>query len=98
MSRGGPELDIRLHYKRVTMCTVDEEYLGEFSTGGTDDGGLWWPSAIAIDSQDNIYIADEALQRVSVFTKRGKLLTNGAPKAPGTVNWTVLGDGIRCRR
>ena len=74
VSRGGPELDIRLHYKRVTMCTVDEEYLGEFSTGGTDDGGLWWPSAIAIDSQDNIYIADEALQRVSVFTKRGKLL------------------------
>ena len=74
VSRGGPELDARLHYKRVTMCTVDEEYLGEFTTGGTGDGGLWWPSAIAADSQDNIYIADEALQRVSVFTKQGKLL------------------------
>ena len=34
VSRGGPELDIRLHYKRVTMCTADEEYLGEFTTGG----------------------------------------------------------------
>ena len=74
LNRGGPELDIRLHYKRVTMCTVDEEYLGEFATGGTDDGGLWWPSALAFDSEDQLYIADEALQRVSIFTNKGDLL------------------------
>jgi DNA-binding beta-propeller fold protein YncE len=74
LNRGGPELDVRLHYKRVTMCTVDEEYLGEFATGGTGDGGLWWPSALAFDSEDHLYIADEALQRVCVFSNKGDLL------------------------
>ena len=30
LNRAGPELPIRLPYKRVSMCTVDEEFLGEF--------------------------------------------------------------------
>ena len=74
LSRGGPELTLRLPYKRVTICTVDEEYLGEFGTGGTGDGEFWWPSSLAFDSEDRLYIADEALQRVSVFSKKGGLL------------------------
>lgn len=74
LNRAGPEVAIRLPYKRVVTCTVDEEYLGEFGTGGTGDGQFWWPSSVAFDSEDRLYVADEALQRVSIFSKSGELL------------------------
>ena len=74
LNRAGPELPIRMPYKRVSMCTVDEEFLGEFSTGGTDAGELWWPSSLAFDSQDRLYVADEALNRITVFSTTGEVL------------------------
>ena len=71
LNRAGPEVPIRMPYKRVSICTVDEEYLGEFGTGGMESGQFWWPSSLAFDSQDRLYVADEALQRISVFSKEG---------------------------
>ena len=56
--------------KRITICTTDEDYVGEFARGVTDqgegeatsaDGALIWPTAIAINSEGNVYVADEAL-------------------------------------
>ena len=43
LNRAGPEVASRMAYKRVTICTADEEYLGEFSGGGVEDGQLMWP-------------------------------------------------------
>jgi DNA-binding beta-propeller fold protein YncE len=74
LNHGGPELEDRLSYKRVTICTVWEEYLGEFSTGGTGDGELMWPSAIALNSQNEIYVSDEALHRISIFNTSGEYI------------------------
>ncbi|GIT02630.1 MAG: hypothetical protein CM1200mP27_12550 [Chloroflexota bacterium] len=74
LNRAGPETPVRLPSKRVSMVTVDEEWLGEWGTGGRNDGEFWWPSSIAIDSLDNVYVADEALQRISIFDQKGKFL------------------------
>ena len=74
LNRAGPETNVRLPYKRVTMCTVSEEYIGEFSSGGVEDGQMMWPSSIAIDRDGNVYISDEALQRISIFDSRGQYL------------------------
>ena len=52
---------------RVTICTVDEEYIGTMAGYGEDDGGLVWPTAITNDSEGNIYIADEHRHDVQVF-------------------------------
>ena len=69
--------------KRVTICSVDEEYIGEFARGATAagetelsaaDGSLIWPTSIAIDRDSNVYLADEWLNRISVFTKDGDWL------------------------
>ena len=88
LNRAGPELPIRLPYKRVSMCTVEEEYLGEFGSGGAEAGQFWWPSALAFDSRDRLYVADEALNRVTIFSNSGGLLgTWGEPgAAPGQLN------------
>ena len=83
LNRGGPEISIISEYKRVTRCTVDEEYLGEFGTGGIKDGDFWWPSSIAIDSEDQVYVADEALQRISVFSKQGDFLSKWGTEGTG---------------
>ena len=74
LNRGGPETPIRLPYKRVTICTAGEEYLGEFGTGGSGSGEFWWPSSLAFDSAGRLYIADEALQRVSIYDGDGVYL------------------------
>ena len=88
LNRAGPELPIRLPYKRVSMCTVNEEFLGEFSTGGTEVGELWWPSSLAFDSRDRLYVADEALNRVTVFSTTGEVLGawGEAGMAPGQLD------------
>ncbi len=74
LNRAGSDIELRMPYKRVTMCTVEEDYLGEFASGGTGDGQMMWPASIAIDADDNIYISDEALHRLSIFDKRGEFL------------------------
>ena len=83
VNRVGPEVTARLGYKRVTMCTVEEEYLGEFGTGGTEGGQLMWPASIAIDAAGNVYISDEALARISIFDRKGRFLDS----------WGAMGSG-----
>ena len=65
--------------KRVTVFTLDEELVREFghkvppeeANVSAPDGSLMWPTAIALDSQGMAYVADEWLNRVSVFNKDG---------------------------
>ena len=52
---------------RVGICTLGEEYVGEFGGFGTDDGQLVWPTAIAVDRHGNVYVADEHRHDVQVF-------------------------------
>ena len=68
---------------RVTVCTTDEEYITTFARGvnyqgphefNTDDGSLVWPTCIALDSQENLFISDEWLNRISSFSKDGDYL------------------------
>jgi DNA-binding beta-propeller fold protein YncE len=83
LNRAGSDVELRMPYKRVTMCTLDEDYLGEFSSGGAEDGQLMWPAAIAIDADGNIYISDEALHRISIFDPQGRFLGKWGSKGNG---------------
>jgi len=68
---------------RVTVCTVDDEYISAFARGvsqqgpheyNMDDGSLVWPTCIALDSQEDVFISDEWLNRISRFSKDGEYL------------------------
>ena len=74
LNRGGPESVGRLEHKRVCVCTVDEGYVGEWGTGGIEDGQFWWPSGIARAGDGRLLVTDEALQRVNVFDPDGACL------------------------
>ena len=87
--------DYRADSKRITVCTVGEDYIGEIGNGGrlgsdmmdpgesTAPGSLIWPTSIALDSEENVYVSDEWLNRIAVFTKDGEWV--GA--------WGVQGSG-----
>ena len=60
-----------------------EEYLGTFSRYGDGDGELIWPVGIATDSDENIYIADEWMNRISIFTNSGEYLSHWNPRGGG---------------
>lgn len=68
---------------RITVCTVDEEYITSFARGvpsqgphefNFDDGSLVWPTSLAFDKDWNVYVADEWLNRISIFSKDGDYL------------------------
>lgn len=88
LNRAGPEIPVRLPYKRVSRCTIAQEYLGEFGSGGTAPGQFWWPSGIACDADDRLYVTDEALNRVTIFGADGGLLGywGEAGSAPGQLH------------
>lgn len=88
LNRAGPEIPVRLPYKRVSRCTIAQEYLGEFGSGGTAPGQFWWPSGIAGDADDRLYVTDEALNRVTIFGADGGLLGywGEAGRAPGQLH------------
>ena len=65
---------------RVTICTVDEDLITHFARGvasqgpheySYDDGALVWPTSLAFDKDWNVYVADEWLNRISIFDKDG---------------------------
>ena len=74
----------------VRICKVaigleagDEELIGEFSRFGDAEGQLIWPAGIALDSQENIYVTDEWMNRISVFDSSGNHLRT----------WGTAGEG-----
>jgi len=75
----GTETPVFWPCKRVTICTVDEEYIGQFgekvhpqdAVPSAIDGAFFWPTSVALDSQGNAYVSDEWLNRISMFTKDG---------------------------
>ena len=68
---------------RVTICTFNEDFIGEFGACGEGDGELMWPSAIELDGDGNVYIADEWMNRITIYDKDGNYLRQ----------WGVAGSG-----
>ena len=69
--------------KGVGVITLDEDYVNKFGTGGTEDGKFVWPTSIVLDKEENVYVSDEDLQRISIFSKDGEFLSK----------WGEAGDG-----
>ncbi len=73
--------------QRVAMVTLgstwgEEEFIGEFSRYGSSEGQLIWPAGITTDPQDNLYVTDEWMNRVTAFDKDGKLLRSWSTVQP----------------
>ena len=56
---------------RVGICDLLHGWYGEFGSDGKADGQFTGPAAITHDSNDRIYVADEELNRITVFNPDG---------------------------
>jgi DNA-binding beta-propeller fold protein YncE len=83
----------------ITICTLAEKFIGEFGHYGEDDGQFVWPTGIALDSQGQVYITDEWLNRISMFTKDGTYMHkwgkpgSGDGELHGPAGLTISKDG-----
>jgi len=60
---------------RVGIVTLEPEYIGQFGDFGTDDGGFVWPTSLAVDSQETIYVTDEHRHDVQLFDQDGNFVS-----------------------
>ena len=83
VNRSVPEYPNARAGVRVVMCTLEEEFLGDFGGYGEEDGKFIRPTSIALDSRQNIYVSDEWLQRISIFDRKGQFLGKWGEVGPG---------------
>ncbi|MBM3925746.1 MAG: hypothetical protein FJ320_07115 [SAR202 cluster bacterium] len=62
---------------------IDDTRIFDAGSPGTGDGEFLWPSSIALDAQGSVYVADEYLNRISVFTTEGQFVGK----------WGTAGEG-----
>eukprot|EP01089_Gocevia_fonbrunei_P001751 TRINITY_DN1164_c0_g1_i1.p1 TRINITY_DN1164_c0_g1~~TRINITY_DN1164_c0_g1_i1.p1 ORF type:complete len:221 (-),score=29.87 TRINITY_DN1164_c0_g1_i1:139-801(-) len=58
----------------VKTFTEQGDLLHSFGTVGSAYGAFWLPSGLALDEQNNIYVAEGANHRVQVFDENGNFL------------------------
>ncbi len=61
----------------------DEELICEFAHWGERDGQTIWPTSVALDRDENVFVSDEWLNRISIFDKAGKFLANWGTSGVG---------------
>ena len=73
---------------RVTRCTIDGDYVGEFCGWGEAPGQFIWITAIAFGPDGNLYLSDENTHRVSRFTAQGEFIARWGEfgSGPGQLN------------
>jgi len=82
----------------ITVATLDEQYITEFGTYGDGEGQWVWPAGIAIDSDDQLYITDEYLNRITIYDTDGDYIGTwgssgaGDGELSGPTGITILGD------
>ena len=67
----------------IRKLSPDDEDLGAIGSVGNDDGQLQWPVTLITDRAGNVFVSDEALDRISSFSKEGEFLGK----------WGEHGDG-----
>ena len=60
-----------------------EEYITEIGSYGDGPGQFIWPISIAVDSDVNVYVADEWLNRINVYSQDGEFLREWGSKGSG---------------
>ena len=58
----------------IRKISLDDEDLGTISGQGSDPGKLQWPVQIILDGEGQLYVSDEATDRISVFDPEGELV------------------------
>lgn len=67
----------------IRRTDMDDVNHGSFGGRGDAEGKFTWPASLAIGPDENLYVSDEALNRISVFSLNGEFISS----------WGVPGNG-----
>ena len=60
--------------QRISKITVDHEFIADIGRGGDGEGQFRLIADVILDREENVYVSDEWLNRITVFDKDGTLL------------------------
>ena len=68
---------------RVCRLNLGEEFLGDFGQRGEEDGQFIWALSVACHADGRVFVSDEWLNRISVFSREGRFLGKWGKKGSG---------------
>jgi DNA-binding beta-propeller fold protein YncE len=80
VSRGKPSTK---QSNGIQMVTKDHDFLGQIGTYGAGLGGMMWPTSVVLDSDENLYLADEYFNKVTKYDREGNPITEWGTKGSG---------------
>ena len=85
---------------RVSVFTVEGDFIRSFGSSGDGEGQFRRPSGIAIDAEDNVLVVDTLNHRIQKLTRDGRFLSRwgASGSAPGEFRspWGVTTDTEGC--
>jgi len=72
----------------VRILNWEDEDLGTIGSTGAGDGNFQWPTKLLIDSDQNLIVSDEGLNRISIMNKDGSFISKWGEYGcePGQLN------------
>ncbi len=67
----------------IRIYNYDDLDLGAIGSWGTDEGQFQWPVALIADADENLFVSDEALHRITQFSKDGEVLGTWGERGSG---------------
>ena len=67
----------------IQVVNLKHEFFGQINSYGKGDGQMIWPTALALDSQENLYLSDDFLQRITIFDGEGNFKSRWGAKGNG---------------
>ena len=67
----------------VSLGDNGEDYISEFGSYGERPGQFLWPISISLDKDISVYVADEYLHRITIFSKDGEYLSHWGTQGSG---------------
>jgi hypothetical protein len=77
----GADVGGRGFHIRVGICDIDHGWYHEFGSDGKGDGQFTSPTAITHGPDDRVYLADEELNRITVYDPEGEFISYWGQKA-----------------
>ena len=83
----------------IQMVTRGQEFFGQIGGYGREPGKMIWPTALALDRDDNLYLADDYLQRITVYDRDGAVRGTWGTKGSGAGEFDgAVRPAVRRRR
>ena len=80
----------------IQMVSRNHDFFGQIGDYGKAEGQMMWPSAVALDDEGNVFLADDYLNRVTVFDSEGRALSSWGIKGAGEGEFNGP-SGLLCR-